>query len=73
MTQKVIGKMQPSCHNLPLANYCNLNIYGLSITTGQDAFEPVLDSRYIKPDRLRDSQYISFFLNSIEDRFLRYS
>jgi len=31
-----------SCHYLYHSIYCNLDIYGLHITTGQDIFEPVL-------------------------------
>ena len=34
----------PSCQYLPLANYCNLYIYDLRITTIPTFFEPVLDS-----------------------------
>ena len=37
--------LKVTCQYLPLTNYCNLNIYGSSITTGQDIFEPDLDSR----------------------------
>ena len=37
------------CQYLPLANYCNLFIYDLCITTIPTFFEPVLDSsKYIK-------------------------
>ena len=42
--KKSVHALVVTCQYLPLANYCNLFIYDLRITTIPTFFEPVLDS-----------------------------